>query len=41
VRDHLNGGAQIIAAPLLGDDVLVDPPVVMLSDLAERPVNRS
>ena len=24
VRDDLDGGAEIIAAPLLGDDVLVD-----------------
>ena len=24
VRDHLDGGAEIVAAPLLGDDVLVD-----------------
>src|SRR5262249_5781285 len=24
VRDHLDGGAEIIAAPLLGQDVLVD-----------------
>ena len=24
VRDHLHGGAEIVAAPLLGDDVLVD-----------------
>jgi hypothetical protein len=26
VRDHLHRGTQIIAAPLLGDDVLVDAP---------------
>ena len=26
VRDHLHGGAEIVAAPLLGDDVLVDAP---------------
>ena len=24
VRDHLDGGAEIIAAPLLGEDVLID-----------------
>ena len=24
VRDHLDGGAEIVAAPLLGEDVLVD-----------------
>jgi hypothetical protein len=24
VRNHLHGGAEIVAAPLLGDDVLVD-----------------
>ena len=24
VRDHLDGGAEIVAAPLLGDDVLID-----------------
>ena len=24
VRDHLHGGAEIVAAPLLGDDVLID-----------------
>src|SRR6185369_18069021 len=24
VRDHLNGGAEIIAAPFLADDVLID-----------------
>ncbi len=26
VRDHLDGGAEIIAAPLLGQDVLIDAP---------------
>ena len=26
VRDHLHGGAEIVAAPLLGDDLLVDAP---------------
>ena len=26
VRDHLHGAAEIVAAPLLGDDVLVDAP---------------
>ncbi len=26
MRDHLDGGAEIIAAPLLGQDVLIDPP---------------
>src|SRR4030081_712790 len=26
VRDHLDGGAEIVAAPLLGQDVLVDAP---------------
>src|SRR5476651_2417091 len=26
VRDHLDGGAEIIAAPFLGEDVLVDAP---------------
>ena len=26
VRDHLDRGAEIVAAPLLGDDVEVDPP---------------
>ena len=26
VRDHLHGGTQIIAPPLLGDDRLIDPP---------------
>jgi hypothetical protein len=36
VRDHLHGGAEIVAAPLLGDDVLVDAPVVMLSDWIGR-----
>ncbi len=25
MRDDLDGGAEIIAAPLLGDDVLIDP----------------
>ena len=25
VRDHLDGGAEIVAAPLAGDDALVDP----------------
>ena len=25
VRDHLDGGAEIVAAPLLVDDVLIDP----------------
>ena len=24
VRDHLDGGAEIVAAPLLGEDVLID-----------------
>ena len=24
VRDHLDGGAEIVAAPLLGEDLLVD-----------------
>ena len=24
MRDHLDGGAEIVAAPLLGDDVLID-----------------
>ena len=26
VRDHLDGGAEIVAAPLLGQDVLIDAP---------------
>src|ERR1700726_2580750 len=26
VRDYLDGGAEIIAAPLLGEDVLIDAP---------------
>src|SRR6185437_2015646 len=26
VRDHLDGGAEIIAAPFLGEDILVDAP---------------
>ena len=26
VRDHLHGAAEVVAAPLLGDDVLVDAP---------------
>ena len=26
VRDHLHGRAEIIAAPLLGDDLLIDAP---------------
>ena len=26
VRDHLHGRAEIVAAPLLGDDLLVDAP---------------
>ena len=26
VRDHLDGGAEIIAAPFLGEDVLIDAP---------------
>ena len=26
VRDHLDGGAEVVAAPLLGEDVLVDAP---------------
>src|ERR1043166_83542 len=25
VRDHLDGGAEIVAAPFLGENVLVDP----------------
>ena len=42
VRDHLHGAAEIVAAPLLGDDLLVDAPggdVVLR--FAERPVKRS
>ena len=37
--DHLDGGAEIIAAPLLGDDVLIDAPgrdVVVLGRGASR-----
>ena len=26
MRDHLHRGAEVVAAPLLGDDLLVDPP---------------
>src|SRR6185437_13371151 len=26
VRDHLNGGAEIVAAPFLGQNVLIDTP---------------
>ncbi len=39
VRDHLDGGAEIVAAPLLGDDVLVDAAggdVVLLARRAGR-----
>ena len=42
VRDHLDGGAEIVAAPLLGDDVVIDAPggdVVLAR--AGRPVKRS
>ncbi len=31
MRNHLDGGAEIVAAPLALDDVLVDAAVVMLS----------
>ena len=39
VRDHLHGAAEIVAAPLLGEDVLVDAPggdVVRLAAPARR-----
>ena len=39
VRDHLDGGAEIVAAPLLGEDVLVDAAggdVVLLASPAGR-----
>ena len=42
VRNHLDGGAEIIAAALLGDDVLIDAAggdVVLR--VAGRPVKRS
>ena len=37
VRDHLDGGAEIIAAALLGDDVLVDAPGGDVVGLGGRP----
>ena len=42
VRDDLDGGAEIVAAALLGDHVGIDLPVVTLSVCgAETPVKRS
>ena len=42
VRDHLDGGAEIVAAPLAGDDVLVDAARGDVVDWrAETPVKRS
>ncbi len=37
VRNHLDGRAEIIAAPLLGDDVLVDAPGGDIVLLGRRP----
>ena len=34
VRDHLDGAAEVVAAPLLGDDRLVDPPGRDVAELA-------
>jgi hypothetical protein len=36
MRDHLHGRAQIIAAPFLGDDCLVDAPLGDVVGLAGR-----
>ncbi len=36
VRNHLDGGAEIIAAPLLGEDVLIDAPGGDVVGLARR-----
>ena len=42
VRDHLDGGAEIVAAPLLGEDVLVDAAGGDVVGAARRtPVKRS
>ena len=43
VRNDLDGGAEIIAAPLLGDDVLIDAAGgdVVAVRVAGRPVKRS
>src|SRR5258706_16377290 len=36
MRDHLDGGAEIVAAPLLGEDILVDAPSGDVVGLAGR-----
>src|SRR5476651_950719 len=41
VRDHLDGGAEIIAAPLLGEDVLIDAPGGDVVGLGRRPPGKA
>ena len=41
MRDHLDGGAEIIAAPLLGQDVLIDAPGRDVVGLGGRPAGEA